>query len=167
MWDQVKNIVGQAAPMVGTLLGGPSGGVIGSLISSVLGVQDSPEAILKELMENPEALLKIVEFQSNNAKRLQELALDQYAKQMEDTQQAREEHADHWMPSFLTLILCAMVTGMFCTLMWATIPKSYEQLIMMIAGQVMGAFSTAIVYWLGATMMNGFKRRKLNKVTSK
>ncbi|HHF2898434.1 TPA: hypothetical protein ACPJ2K_001136 [Vibrio alginolyticus] len=160
MWEQVKNIVGEAAPLVGSLLGGATGKTIGTLIAGVLGVKDTPDAVIKELMANPEALTKIVEFQAQHSVKLQEMALNQLSMQLTDTEDARDAHGDHWMPSALTLILCVMVSGMFCSLFWWTVPKSYEQLIIMIAGQVMGAFSTAIVFWLGSTMMQGLGRTK-------
>ncbi|PHX05493.1 hypothetical protein [Vibrio splendidus] len=163
MWEQVKSIVGQAAPLVGSLLGGPSGNAVGSLLAGVLGVKDSPEEIIKELLHNPEALLKIVEFQAQHSNKLQALALDQYTKQLEDSQDARDHNSEHWMPPLLTLILCAMVAGMYYSLFKWVVPEKYEQLIFLITGQVMGAFSTAIVFWLGATMMQGIKRTRLNK----
>ena len=165
MWEQVKSIVGKAAPLVGTLLGGPTGNAVGSLVAGVLGVEDSPEAVIKELLQNPEALLTIVEFQTTHSNKLQAMALEQYSKQLEDTQDAREQNSEHWMPPLLTLILCAMVAGMYYTLFKWVVPEKYEQLIFLITGQVMGAFSTAIVFWLGATMMQGIKRTKLNKGT--
>lgn len=58
-WDSVKRIVSSSAPLLGTALGGPAGGAIGGAIASVLGVENTPDAIEAELRKNPEALLKL------------------------------------------------------------------------------------------------------------
>lgn len=65
MWDKVKNLIGTAAPVVGTLIGGPAGTAVGTLISGALGVENTPEAIEKELRQNPDALLKIKQLESD------------------------------------------------------------------------------------------------------
>ena len=57
MWDNIKELIGTSAPVIGTLLGGPAGGAVGGLISKVLGVDNTPEAIELALMNNPDALL--------------------------------------------------------------------------------------------------------------
>ncbi len=58
-WDNVKNAISTAAPLLGTALGGPAGGAIGGAIASLLGVENTPEAVEAELRKNPEALLKL------------------------------------------------------------------------------------------------------------
>lgn len=67
MWDKVLEVLGEAAPTVGGLLGGPGGAAVGELVSKVLGVDNSPEAIEKELVNNPDALVKIKELETNKA----------------------------------------------------------------------------------------------------
>lgn len=63
MWDKVLELVGSVAPVVGTLLGGSAGNVVGELVAKALGVENSPEAIEKELKNNPEAYLKLKELE--------------------------------------------------------------------------------------------------------
>lgn len=65
MWETVKQLIGTAAPTIGTLLGGPVGAVAGSLIASTLGVSDNPEAIAEEIRKNPDALLKLKKLDSD------------------------------------------------------------------------------------------------------
>lgn len=73
MWDTIKQTLGTAAPMIGTLIGGPAGGLIGSLVASKLGVENTPEAIEQELVHNPEALIKIKQLESEERIQLKEL----------------------------------------------------------------------------------------------
>lgn len=65
MWDKVRELVGDYAPAVGTALGGPLGSVAGEVLAKVLGVEDKPEAVYEALKNNPDALLKVKELESN------------------------------------------------------------------------------------------------------
>ena len=55
-WKDLKGIVGNAAPLLGNLLGGPAGATVGALVSSVLGVDNSPDEVHKALEADPEKL---------------------------------------------------------------------------------------------------------------
>ena len=65
MWDTVKGLIGSAAPMVGTLIGGPAGVMVGGLIGEALGCDATPQAIEHELKNNPDALLKLRKLDSD------------------------------------------------------------------------------------------------------
>lgn len=104
-WSDIASTVGKFAPMVGTVLGGPAGLAIGSLVASALGVENTPEAVAKELAVNPEAVIKLREIESNERVKLQELvtqhaanemnAAAQAAKSVNETMQS-ESASEHW-----------------------------------------------------------------------
>ncbi|MBN8123174.1 3TM-type holin [Vibrio vulnificus] len=77
MWDKVKSLIGGAAPLVGSLVGGPAGASVGALIAETLGVENSAEAIEAELVRNPDALVKIKQMESEERVRLRELSYQQ------------------------------------------------------------------------------------------
>lgn len=85
MWDKVLELIGDAAPTVGGLLGGPAGAAVGVLVAKVLGVEDSPGAIEEALKNNPDALVKIRELEVSK-----ELAIleAQYKNKIEDNRAA-------------------------------------------------------------------------------
>lgn len=100
-WSDVGNLVGRAAPMVGTLLGGPAGAAVGALVASALNVQADPESVNAALAGNPDALVKIQELQVNAKVQLQQLAVTaennrlqaeaaQYAAEAADRDSARK-----------------------------------------------------------------------------
>jgi hypothetical protein len=62
-WAAVAKLVGAAAPLLGSLLGGPLGMAAGTILASVLGVEASPQAVIEALgaREDREALLKRIE----------------------------------------------------------------------------------------------------------
>ena len=87
MWDKIKELIGDSAPVVGGLLGGPAGAAVGGLISKALGVENSASAIEAELVNNPDAFLKLKELEMSK-----EIAVlkSQYDNKVEDNR--HEEH---------------------------------------------------------------------------
>lgn len=77
-WDNVKEFLGGAAPVVGTLLGGPAGGAVGGLIAKALGVKDEPDAVLEALKSNPDAIIKIKELEYSKEIKEIEANLEKY-----------------------------------------------------------------------------------------
>ncbi len=168
MWDKIKSLLGSAAPLIGTVIGGPAGGAVAGMVASALGVDSSPEAIERALINNPDALLEIKKLELENAQEFKRLAieegrlaLDEKRAELADTQNAREQHKDHWMPSALVLILALMVSGMFTALFFGEPSESYAQVLIMIAGTVLGAFGTGVAFWLGSSKGSSDKSKQL------
>ena len=59
IFGKIGKVLGQAAPIVGGLLGGPAAGAITSILSQTLGVKDEPDAVLHALENDPEAIERI------------------------------------------------------------------------------------------------------------
>lgn len=105
MWDKVKSLVSQSAPLLGGLIGGPFGSAIG-LIASSLGTDESPEAIEQAIRNDPEAALKLRTCQENNRAMLQRITLElEHAKFTENHQTYRTElkqddlYTKRWRPT--------------------------------------------------------------------
>jgi len=100
-WSDVGRVVGNAAPTLGALLGGPAGGAVGALIASALGTSSDPDAVNAALAADPSALAKVQELQINAKVQLQQLAVTaemnrlqaegaQYAAEVADRDSARK-----------------------------------------------------------------------------
>jgi hypothetical protein len=91
-WSDIGSIVGKAAPMVGTLLGGPAGAAVGALVASALDVPSDPDSVSAALSASPDDLAKITELQINAKVQLQQLAVtaEQNRLNAEGTQYAAE-----------------------------------------------------------------------------
>lgn len=100
-WSDVGNIVGRAAPIVGTLLGGPAGAAVGALVASALNVPSDPDSVSVALAGNPEAMVRVQELQLNARVELEKLAVQaetirlqaagaQYAAEAADRDSARQ-----------------------------------------------------------------------------
>lgn len=59
VFGKIGAVLGKAAPVVGGLLGGPAAGAVVSLLSNTIGVEDSPDAVLKALEADPGAVERI------------------------------------------------------------------------------------------------------------
>lgn len=91
-WSDVGSFIGKAAPVVGTLLGGPAGAAVGALVASALNVPNDPVSVNAALQANPDALVKVQELQMNARVQLQQLAVtaEQNRLQAEGAQYAAE-----------------------------------------------------------------------------
>ena len=66
-WSDVGNFLKGSLPVLGTALLGPAGGMIGGLVSSMLGADESPDQVMAKLREDPQAILKfkLAELETN------------------------------------------------------------------------------------------------------
>lgn len=135
-WSDIGSLVGKAAPLVGTLLGGPAGAAVGAMVADVLGVQRDPEAVNSALVGNPEAYARIAELQINAKVQLQQLAVTaelnrlqaegaQYSAEAADRDSARklaaQQPRDFIRPA-ITLLLVLGSLGMMVFVLggWAS-----------------------------------------------
>jgi len=74
-WKSVGGVIADAAPALGTLIGGPAGGAIGGVIAATLGTKNDPDSVIRELQNNPDAILKLKQLELDQQVKLQELAI--------------------------------------------------------------------------------------------
>ncbi len=159
-WDKVKQFISGAAPVVGGLVGGPAGGAVGALIASALGTENDPEAIMKKLETDPEALIKLKQLESDERQHFLDIQLSTLQTELADVQSAREAHKSHWMPSAITLALTLMVCAMGALLVMYPIPTENKDMSVYLFGQITGTFTTAVAYWIG-TSRSSHEKNKL------
>ena len=57
-WGIVGDFLKSALPIAATALTGGGAGLVGSLLSAAMGVDDNPDAVMAKLQSDPEAILK-------------------------------------------------------------------------------------------------------------
>ena len=110
-WKGVGNAVIKAgAPLLGGALFGPAGAAVGSIIAGKFGVSPdaTPEQVMTAIKGDPDAALKLRQIETTHVERLQELENERLRIETADVQSARNVHQHHWMPSAITLLMCAM-----------------------------------------------------------
>ena len=103
-WKDIGNRVAKAAPLLGTLLGGPAGGAVGALVASALGTGGTADEVAVAL-QDPGAALKLREIEAKRQVDLQSLMVEHAkaelnasvsaAVEVNKTMQA-EAAAEHW-----------------------------------------------------------------------
>jgi len=67
------------------------------------------------------------------------------------------------MPWVLTILLALMVASMGAGLFVLDTPAENREVVYLLAGQLLGAFATAIAYWLGSSRGSAEKQRVLEQ----
>jgi hypothetical protein len=107
-WDKVREAIVDYAPLAGSLLLPMGGGAIGTLIASVLDVKDEPDAILEAIKNDPNAVLKLRQWEIENKTEIHKLKFAAETRRIEEeTKQKRtvnetmiaEAKSDHWWTS--------------------------------------------------------------------
>ena len=96
--------------------------------------------------------------------RLAEIEADIEKAYLQDRQHARATHRDHWMPWVLTMTLAVMVGLLVWALFKTPTPPENREVVYLIAGQLIGAFSTAVAYWLGSSRGSAMKQEDINRL---
>ncbi|MCH2085906.1 MAG: hypothetical protein MK175_01875 [Pseudoalteromonas sp.] len=159
-WQKIANTVGGIAGAVAPLLSGPVGLAvsIGSQIAGALGTDNTPEAVEKELKNNPDAALKLQEWAHAEREQirqanieLQKIALEEYRAELQDRQNARTEHKDHWMPATLTLLLFALFSAVLAALFFGPDIEKNRDLIVYLVGNLFALVASGTAFWLSST----------------
>jgi hypothetical protein len=134
-WKDVGNVVAKAAPLLGTLVGGPAGTIIGGLIASVFGCDNTPDAIHQAVLANPDAAIKLAQIEADNRVQLQQLAVSAAANDLaadtariqavNATMQA-EAKSEHWLQwswrPLCGLTFCVLTALVYFALPLAKVP---------------------------------------------
>lgn len=159
-WKGVGNAVIKAGtPLLGSALFGPAGSVIASMIAGQFGIGDdaTPGKVLAAINGDPDAALKLREIETTHVERLQELENERLRIETADVQSARNVHQHHWMPSVITMVMCAMFGCIVGALFIWAIPGENKDIVVYMAGQVSGLLASCVVYWVGSTRASANK----------
>lgn len=148
-WKDVASVVGKAAPIVGTLIGGPAGTAIGALVASALGTANTPDAVQAAIATDPDAALKLRQFEGENNVKLQAMMFAhadnklaartaQIQADVADRNSARDASVKGGTASrlfWLSLVLLTATLGTEVTTLFHGLPPDIDPLIV---GRVLG-----------------------------
>lgn len=170
-WSDVGNAIAKAAPTLGAALGGPAGAAVGVLISQALGVNNSPQDVMRNLERDPNAQLKLIEFQNTHEIELQKIALQVVQTESADRDSARTHNTENIKSGdkTTTRIACAIVGGFFLTLgglFWIALRPGEvtdKDVLILLLGQLAAKFSTVVDFYFGGSSVEKFKQLAVNK----
>lgn len=166
-WSDLKGVVGKAAPIVGTLLGGPAGALVGGLVSAALGTDNTPDAVSAALIGNPDAIVKIQELQTNAKVQLQQLAVTAEANRLADVQSARARQTANPNDKTPTYLAWGVSFGFFATLglvMFAHLEGAAQNLLLVMTGTLQTAWVAIISYYFGSSKDNAGQMKMIADV---
>jgi hypothetical protein len=106
-WEGIKDTVGAVAPIAGSLLGGPAGGAVGSLIASALGVDNSPNSVAKAIKSDPQAAVKVRQIESQ----LEQTRLEARGQVVQAEAKGESWLQRNWRP--LTMVWFSILLGAY------------------------------------------------------
>ena len=85
-WGKIGNLVADAAPIIGTALGGPAGAAVGGIVASALGSKPTPDEVEKAIKYDPEAFAKIRKIEADHEEALTRMTLENETARATETQ---------------------------------------------------------------------------------
>lgn len=172
-WSSIKEAVAKFAPLAGTLLGGPAGPAIGALISSALGSENTPEAVMAAL-GNPDNLLKLKQMEADKENHLLSMQLEDIkatnAYNLEklkvetgDTQNARTEHKQSIMPAVVTVMMTIICAGLLYAILKFELADGNKELAFTLFGTCFALWGQCVNYWVGTTRSSAEKTSLLRR----
>jgi hypothetical protein len=153
-WRDLAGIVGKAAPILGTLIGGPAGAAVGGLVASALGVGNTPDAVSQALAVNPDAAVKLAEIERARQVDLQgllvtaegnRLAAETASVQAVNATMQSEAKADHWPTytwrPFIGFIFGFYIASLFTLPLFGKIPVVMDPYMIGAIGGILGVAS--------------------------
>lgn len=159
-WKEIgRTAASVGAPLLGGALFGPAGAAVGSIIAAQFGVSPdaTPDQVLTAIKGDPDAALKLRKIETGHVEHLQALENERLRIETADVQSARNVHQHHWMPSAITLLMCAMFGMIIGALFIWAVPGDNKDIVVYITGQVSGILTSCVTYWVGSTRASANK----------
>lgn len=156
-WSDLGKTIAGYAPLLGSVVGGPAGGAIGSVLASAFGSENTPLSIIAAIESDPEAAIKLKQVELTHKVELEKIAVDLAKTEILDKQSARKEHKHSNMPSILSVALTVFIIGIVSTLFYTEPPTGAREVLFMILGVVIKEWSNSLHYWYGTTRSSANK----------
>ena len=172
-WKNIANKITSVAPMLGSLLG-PGGMLAGTaikMIGSALGIEPTEDAITTALQADPEAMLKLKQFELDNKVELRKIVLEQERVRLADIADARSRQIEHEKTTGksdtnLYVLAWAVVSGFFGLmglLCFKTLPGDSSGVVFMLFGALATGFGQVLSFFFGSSKSSADKTKLLVK----
>lgn len=161
-----KSILATVAPLIGTALGGPFGGLAGSLLSKALGTSD-PKAMETAITStDPDILLKLKQADTDFQTQMKTLEISEEKLSFDDRANARamEVSTRDSTPKYLAYLI---TIGFFGTLAYLIIygkPQTGGDVMLVMVGSLGTAWASIVSYYFGSSTGSAEKTAAINKV---
>jgi hypothetical protein len=179
-WSVIGGLVGQAAPTIGSLLGGlipfPGGAILGQvagkIVAEALGVPPTPEAVHTAITTGDPATVNAA-LSAADAKMQAEV--DKFKASLEDVQDARATGVKYavagsqiqWAPSAVSIIVGVGFFGTLALLLKGGINfnETIGQVLLILIGSLVSYMNQVVNYWLGSSAGSTDKSNQIAAMT--
>lgn len=150
---KAKDIISAVAPMIGTALGGPLGGLAGNMLSSVLGhAGKSLEDVILE--QNPETMLLLKKADNEFKTQMRELDIREEDIHAKDRQSARDLAKVNMKPQMI--LSTVFILGYFVVLSLffvdgIAVPESLKEPFLVLVGVLTASVPSIMQFWFGSS----------------
>ena len=161
--DAFKSVVSTVAPLLGTALGGPLGGLAGTMISKAFGTTNadgttSPmdpkklEALV--LGQDPDTMVKLKQIEDDFQVQMKNLDITEEKLSYDDRASARQREATvkDWVPGLLAFGVTGGFFGVLVYMMTHHIPTEDRDTLNIMLGSLGTAWISIIAYYFGSSM---------------
>lgn len=163
-----KQVIGTVAPLLGTALGGPFGGLAGSLLAKALGTSDPKAQETLIASADPAVLLQLKTAENELQEHMRQLQIDEKKLAYDDTANARARQiAVH--DSTPAILVYLTTTGFFLSLLGAflvPIPDASKGIVYSMIGSLGTVWITQMGFYFGTSMGSQSKSDTIAKIAA-
>ena len=164
-----KAIVGKIAPVLGTALGGPLGGLAGTAISNALGLKgDASDDEKLAALQNPDMLLKLKQADMDFKSKMADLGIKEEDIAMQDRDSARKREAaiKDSTPKILAYGITLGFFGILAFMMKFDIPTVNKTELDVVLGSLGTAWIAVVTYYFGSSAGSRAKDDTIQKLSN-
>lgn len=167
--SSAKQVIGAVAPLLGTALLGPFGGLAGALLAKALGTSDPKAQEAAIASADPTVLLQLKAAENELCEHMKQLDIDERKLSFDDTASARAmQIATHdSTPKYLAYFITA---GFFATLSYLIVygkPTAGGDVMLVMVGALGTAWASIIQFFYGSSAGSAEKSAAINKILTK
>ena len=177
-WKDVISAISKSAPLIGSLFG-PAGTAVGavvgtglSLAARALGVEPTESAVTQAIATDPQAALKLAQYEMEHKLELQKLEIQIMQMEYADIQGARTMHSDTekstGKPDYNLYILAWTIIagffGLMVFLLVKPVPEDQNGVIFMLFGALASGFGQILQFFFGSSKSSADKNEQIGQL---
>lgn len=160
-----KKILGSVAPLVGTAIGGPFGGLATTVLREAFGSDDEAEIERQIASSSPDALIKLKTAEQAMEVKMRELDISEDDLYLKDVQSARDmAKATSIIPQLALTFIAIFAFGAVLyvlVLQSQVIPPENKDLVIFLVGQLSTFTGMGFSFFLGSSKGSGDKNKQI------
>lgn len=164
-----KSVLATVAPLLGTAIGGPFGGLAGSLLSKALGTTD-PKAMEAAITStDPDILVKLKQADTDFQTQMKALQISEEKLTFDDIANARnrETQVKDSTPMILAIGITVGFFGVLGYMLAVGKPKEGGDALLVMLGSLGTAWAGVVTYYFGSSAGSAQKTATIDKLMSR